>query len=90
MTADPGRPDDAPALHRCPIDGCETRIAWDLATCRDHWRLVPRELAALLYRTWKRGRGYGTKAHSDALDLCVTHVNGVIAERKAAQPKRLF
>lgn len=85
------RPPGADNMHRCPISGCEARIRWDLALCRQHWRHVPPDLAHQLYRAWRRGKGYGTTAHRVALDLVIEHVERVTAaDTRIRQQRTLF
>ena len=38
--------------HRCPINGCTTIIADQLAMCGEHWRIVPQRLALPLVSKW--------------------------------------
>lgn len=37
----------------CPIIYCEKRIPSELAMCRDHWRMVPREHGSALSAAWR-------------------------------------
>ncbi len=65
----------------CPIAGCPRMRPAEHSMCSAHWREVPRELQARVYRTWhaRRRRGSGTKercAHLQALEEAEAAVEG--------------
>lgn len=39
-------------LHTCPIEGCGAQIKRHLLMCRQHWRMVPRDVSKDVLRTW--------------------------------------
>lgn len=61
--------------HECPVRGCARRVRDDRLMCGPHWKLVPQRVASRVYRTWNRGAGAGTQAHSDAVRDATRLVN---------------
>ena len=41
-------------VHKCPVHGCTIQVDDRFLMCRPHWRLVPADLAAAVYRAYHR------------------------------------
>jgi hypothetical protein len=71
----------------CPIDGCDNGRQRDHAMCPGHWRQVPHDLQAAVYRTWRARRRHATTetitAHLQALEDAEAAVEG-------REPEELF
>lgn len=42
--------------HLCHARGCPTPVKPELLMCLRHWRLVPRDIQARVYATYRRGQ----------------------------------
>lgn len=76
------------ATHSHPCDICTTLIGRSFLMCPRHWRLVPKELQAEVYRTW--GRVNRKAAPHDKLQHIAAYRKArdaaVGAARAAAEP----
>lgn len=61
--------------HKCPKKGCETDVADDKLTCKEHWFLIPRPLRTAVWRAWDNERGAGTPEHIAAIAAAVRALN---------------
>jgi hypothetical protein len=59
--------------NRCPIDGCDTRIARSRVMCRKHWYMVPRPLRDDVWTTYRRD-GVLSEEYQDARDAAIAAV----------------
>jgi hypothetical protein len=62
--------------HECPKNGCVRRVPAHQLMCPADWRSVPADLQSAVWRTWRGGRGKGTRAHLAAMEAAIDAVNG--------------
>lgn len=83
-------------LHHCPVPGCPKRLPPHLLMCSPHWRLVPKDLQAVVYDAWHakqhalraldpRALVTATEKH---VDVCRLAVDAVL--RRTTSPKPLL
>lgn len=71
----------------CPIDGCTTGRRSDQLMCREHWRMVPRDLQQIVWRTAKAmwaGVEDAAEQWGEARDKAVHAVEAKLEEKKDA------
>lgn len=64
--------------HQCPAEKCGRNLPDHMLMCRPHWYMVPSDLRAAVWATYRNGAGVGTlplwQAQRDAIEA----VNGKI------------
>ena len=70
----------------CPVRGCCARIDSSRLMCRAHWRLVPWELRAAVWATWRSGLATSSPEHQAAVCAAVSAIQP--AWRAAARSSR--
>ena len=58
----------------CPVPGCCARIDSSRLMCRGHWRLVPWELRAAVWATWRSGQAASSPEHQEAVCAAVSAI----------------
>lgn len=64
-----------PETHKCPAPGCNVDVPFEQFACRAHWYSLPKDLRDALWSSWNR-YGSGSVEHADAMDRCITWLNG--------------
>jgi hypothetical protein len=70
----------------CPVPGCCAGIDSSRLMCRGHWRLVPWELRAAVWATWRSGQAASSPEHQEAVCSAVSAIQS--PRRAAAQSSR--
>ena len=58
----------------CPVPGCCAGIDSSRLMCRGHWRLVPWELRAAVWATWRSGQAASSPEHQEAVCAAVSAI----------------
>lgn len=65
--------------HTCPIDGCTSRLAYEVLMCRDHWAMVPLELRRKVAHTWGAANK-GRASWLEYLEVRQSAIDAVVAQ----------
>jgi hypothetical protein len=60
-----------PGPARCAVPGCGARVDPSRLMCRRDWYLVPYDLRARVWATWRSGDGASSPAHRAAVDNAI-------------------
>lgn len=77
----PGRVPASRVTRRCAASGCQTTVRRDRLMCPPDWRLVPRDVQARIWATWRGGPGVITPEYQQAVADAISAVKA----RKADQ-----
>lgn len=53
--------------HRCPGPRCGRQVRSGVLACPQCWNTIPKPLRDAIWRSWNRGRGKGSPAHTAAI-----------------------
>jgi hypothetical protein len=70
-------PDVGDGKHKCPIDGCEELLPYNILMCRGHWRLVPGAIQGQVYTWWKAFQRGGKGAAERYLEVRKAAIDAV-------------
>lgn len=56
-------------MNNCPVEGCKKKVPSHRLMCPGHWRMVPANLAKMVWHYWQRGPSDKyLKVRQDAID----------------------
>ncbi len=70
----------AALAHHCHAKGCRERVEPKLLMCPRHWRMVPRNLQAEVWRTYRAGQEIDKRPTREYLDAADAAINAVAAK----------
>lgn len=73
-------------VHTCHAPGCSTPVAPKLFMCRRHWRMLPAELRALVWKHYRPGQEVDKKPSADYLEV-TQRAKAFIARFESLRPK---
>lgn len=69
--------------HRCAASTCQTSVRRDRLMCPPDWRLVPRDVQARIWETWRGGPGVVTPEYQQAVADAISAVKARKAEQQS-------